>query len=92
MKTNPLFLVPATVIAISLGLSSCNTSAEKTATTETTAAAEVPEYFSLRPELEKAYGYTHAVRIGNELKVSGAVSIDSAGNLTAPGDLRSCLS
>jgi len=34
-----------------------------------------------------AYGYTHAVRIGNDLKISGAVSMDDAGNPTAIGDL-----
>jgi len=50
-------------------------------------ATETPEYFLLRPEVEKAYGYTHAVRIGNEIKISGAVSMDDAGNPTAVGDL-----
>lgn len=50
-------------------------------------AAEVPEYFLLRPEVEKAYGYAHAVRIGNDLRISGAVSMDEAGNPTAVGDL-----
>lgn len=49
-------------------------------------ASETPEYFSLRPETEKAYGYTHAVRIGNDIKISGAVSMDDAGNPTAVGD------
>ena len=49
--------------------------------------AEIPEYFSLRPETEKAYGYTHAVKIGNEIKISGAVSMDNAGNPIAQGDL-----
>ena len=48
---------------------------------------ETPEYFSLRPETEKAYGYTHAVRIGDDIKISGAVSMDDAGNPTAVGDL-----
>jgi 2-iminobutanoate/2-iminopropanoate deaminase len=48
---------------------------------------EVPEYFSLRPEIEKAYGYTHAVKIGNDIKISGAVSMDDAGAPTAIGDL-----
>ena len=48
---------------------------------------EKPEYFSLRPETEKAYGYTHAVKIGNDIKISGAVSMDDAGNPTAIGDL-----
>lgn len=46
-----------------------------------------PEYFHLRPGVEKAYGYSHAVRIGDDLKVSGAVSMDSEGNPTAVGDL-----
>jgi len=45
------------------------------------------EYFNLRPTVEKDYGYTHAVRIGNDVKISGAVSMDDAGNPTAEGDL-----
>jgi enamine deaminase RidA (YjgF/YER057c/UK114 family) len=48
---------------------------------------ETPEYFYLRPEVEKAYGYTHAVKIGNDIKISGAVSMDNEGNPTAVGDL-----
>jgi len=54
------------------------------------------EYFSLRPETEKAYGYTHAIRIGHELLISGAVSMDDSGTPTAVGDLnqqmRNCYS
>ena len=49
--------------------------------------SEKPEYYQLRPEVEKAYGYTHAVKIGNEIKISGAVSMDEEGNPTAVGDL-----
>ena len=49
--------------------------------------ADAPEYFLLRPEVEKAYGYTHAIRIGDDLKISGAVSMDDEGNPTATGDL-----
>ena len=49
--------------------------------------SETPEYFYLRPEVEKAYGYTHAVKIGDDIKISGAVSMDDAGNPTAIGDL-----
>lgn len=48
---------------------------------------EKPEYFMLRPEVEKQYGYTHAVRIGHDLKISGAVSMDDKGTLVAAGDL-----
>lgn len=45
-----------------------------------------PEYFNLRPEVEKAYGYSHAVRIGNSIKVSGAVSMDDEGEPTGVDD------
>lgn len=45
------------------------------------------DYFHLRPEVEKAYGYAHAVRIGNDIKISGAVSMDDEGTPTAVGDL-----
>jgi enamine deaminase RidA (YjgF/YER057c/UK114 family) len=45
-----------------------------------------PEYFLLRPAIEKAYGYSHAVKIGNSIKISGAVSMDEEGNPTAVGD------
>ena len=48
--------------------------------------SEKPEYFLLRPEVEKAYGYSHAVKIGNDIKISGAVSMDDEGNPTAIGD------
>ncbi len=46
-----------------------------------------PEAFLLRPEVEKAYGYTHALRIGDRINISGAVSMDEAGKPTAVGDL-----
>ncbi|WP_246067746.1 RidA family protein [Changchengzhania lutea] len=60
------------------------------------AKPETPEYFLLRPEVENAYGYSHAVKIGNDIKVSGAVSMDDEGNATSIGDLeqqmKSCYS
>lgn len=46
-----------------------------------------PEYFNLRPQVEKSYGYTHAIKIGNDIKISGAVSMDDEGNPIAVGDL-----
>jgi len=52
-----------------------------------TVRPEKPEYFLLRPEVEKAYGYSHAVKIGNHIKISGAVSMDDEGNPTALGDI-----
>ena len=51
------------------------------------ASTEAPAYFSLRPKLEKEYGYTHAVRIGNDLKISGAVSMNDSGIIVAPGNM-----
>ncbi len=55
---------------------------------ETTAPqTDTPVYFNLRPKLEKEYGYTHAVQIGDDLKISGAVSMDDAGTLLAPGSM-----
>jgi 2-iminobutanoate/2-iminopropanoate deaminase len=48
---------------------------------------ETPEYFLLRPELEKMYGYSHAVKIGDDLIISGAVSMDNDGNLIGAGDM-----
>lgn len=54
---------------------------------EVVVETERPEYFLLRPEVEKAYGYSHAVKIGNDIKISGAVSMDEEGNPTAVGDL-----
>ncbi len=53
---------------------------------ETIIENETPDYFMLRPEVEKAYGYSHAVKIGNSIKISGAVSMDDEGNPTAIGD------
>ena len=48
---------------------------------------DAPEYFLLRPEVEKMFGYSHAVKIGDDIKISGAVSMDDKGNLTAPGNM-----
>lgn len=70
--------------------SACN-NAEQTNTTSQkenqSVLKEIPEYFLLHPEVEKTYGYSHAVKIGNDIKISGAVSMDDKGNLTAPGNL-----
>jgi 2-iminobutanoate/2-iminopropanoate deaminase len=54
---------------------------------ETNVQTEKPEYFLLRPEVEKTYGYSHAVRIGDDLKISGVVSMDDAGIIIAAGDI-----
>lgn len=90
--TNHRFLQGSilTLFLISLGLQSCKekeVTSENNIIQEVAAPAETPEYFLLRPEVEKAYGYSHAVKIGNNIKVSGAVSMDDEGNPTAIGDL-----
>ncbi len=46
------------------------------------------ESFKLRPQVEDQYGYTHAIRVGDRLIISGAVSMDDEGKPTAVGDLR----
>ncbi len=84
MKTSQLLTTLAILLISAVG---CNTESTKSAE-KSTAHSEAPEYFLLRPGVEKSYGYSHAVRIGDDLKISGAVSMDSAGNLTAKGDLK----
>lgn len=76
-------LTPLFVIA--LIVQSCD-QAPKEAEKVQIVEVEEPEYFLLRPETEKAYGYSHAVKIGNDIKISGAVSMDNDGNPTAVGD------
>jgi enamine deaminase RidA (YjgF/YER057c/UK114 family) len=46
-----------------------------------------PDYFSLRPDVEKAYGYVHAVKIGSDVKISGAVSMNDDGSPSAVGNI-----
>ncbi len=55
---------------------------------KTSSENQTPEYFNLRPKIEKTYGYSHAVKIGNSIKISGAVSMDNDGNPTAVGDFK----
>lgn len=79
------------LICSSIMVISCNqadTSKPEVVETVKHDSSETPEYFSLRPETEKAYGYSHAVKIGNDIKISGAVSMDDKGNPTAKGDLQ----
>lgn len=72
----------------SLSFISCNTADTKTtATTAKPATTEAPEYFNLRPKLEKEYGYTHAVKIGDDLKISGAVSMTDSGTIVGAGNM-----
>jgi enamine deaminase RidA (YjgF/YER057c/UK114 family) len=86
------FLVLGSILITAMSLTSCTEksktemSAEKSETI-VHMESKTPEYFLLRPEVEKAYGYSHAVKIGNSIKISGAVSMDDEGNPTAAGNL-----
>lgn len=85
-QTLPAGNSPATGVIL---LSACNNNGSKTTESADakTAQADTAGYFLLRPELEKAYGYSHAVRIGDDLKISGAVSMNDSGMLVAPGNM-----
>ena len=73
-------------VVLFIALQSC-TETPKEVKQQTAAKTEEPEYFLLRPKLEKEYGYSHAVRIGDDLKISGAVSMNDSGIIVAPGNL-----
>lgn len=77
----------ALIAAISFSSCKEQTNQKPTEQAEILVEKETPEYFLLRPEVEKAYGYSHAVKIGNDIKISGAVSMDDEGNPTAIGDI-----
>ena len=78
-----------TLWAITLLLSAFFSSCAEKAKEETNPAVqkEAPEYFNLRPALEKQYGYSHAVKIGDDLKISGAVSMTDSGVVIGPGNM-----
>jgi enamine deaminase RidA (YjgF/YER057c/UK114 family) len=88
MKLNLLF-ISSSFIALSL-LSSCN-NADKSKTSSVVevkvVSSDKPEYFNLRPKLEKDYGYSHAVKIGDDLKISGAVSMTDSGIIIGTGNM-----
>ncbi|QNJ99002.1 RidA family protein [Constantimarinum furrinae] len=92
-KPTHRLLLFVSIVFFSLLMQSCMENDTKETPAAVTTEVEVekkqdkPEYFLLRPEVEKAYGYSHAVKIGNEIKISGAVSMDDAGNPTAVGDM-----
>ena len=75
----------AAIIVLVFSIQSCTEHSVEVK--ETVKQPETPEYFLLRPEVEKTYGYSHAVRIGDDLKISGAVSMDNDGNLIGAGDM-----
>jgi len=88
MTKIPLF-ISGLLIGI-LFLNGCNSADNSKATAEKEIKPtqnDTAEYFNLRPKLEKDYGYSHAVKIGDDLKISGAVSMNDSGIIVAPGNM-----
>lgn len=83
-KPISLFIIICSTFILGTG---CNNSDAPAATSVKTPPNKAPEYFLLRPKLEKEYGYSHAVKIGNDLKISGAVSMNDSGIIVAPGNM-----
>jgi 2-iminobutanoate/2-iminopropanoate deaminase len=78
----------AGLLLVLVVISGCTNASKNTVTPQNgSTTADTAEYFNLRPALEKEYGYTHAVRIGNDLKISGAVSMTDAGVVIGAGDM-----
>jgi len=87
--TNFFLFTSSLLVGLSI-LSSCNSTEtpKPTADKEVKATlSDTPEYFNLRPKLEKDYGYSHAVKIGDDLKISGAVSMNDSVVIVAPGNM-----
>ncbi len=87
MNNKSLLAIAMIAVAFLSGCSGPDSDGSTALAQETSPMAATPEYFLLRPEVEKAYGYTHAIKIGGDIKISGAVSMDDEGNPTAIGDL-----
>ena len=85
MKNNQISPLMAACVALFFLAIGCTKTSDKAAVTSD--VVETPDYFLLRPELEKSYGYSHAVKIGDDLKISGAVSMDDKGVIVAPGNM-----
>ncbi|MEI6087033.1 MAG: RidA family protein [Bacteroidota bacterium] len=88
MKLNLLF-ISSSFIALSI-LSSCNNTEKSKTNSEVevkVSSSDKPEYYNLRPKLEKDYGYSHAVKIGDDLKISGAVSMTDSGVIIGLGNM-----
>ena len=87
--TKTSLLASSLLIGLSI-LSGCNDADNSKATTDKEVRAtksDLPEYFNLRPKPEKDYGYSHAVKIGDDLKISGAVSMNDSGVIVASGNM-----
>ena len=84
MASKLSFLIIGLLVFIACNSSNSSKPPEETAGT---AKVDSPEYYLFRPKVEKEYGYSHAVRIGDDIKISGAVSMDDNGVIVAPGSM-----
>lgn len=50
------------------------------------------QFFHLRPEGERAFGYAQAVRAGNVIHIAGSLSVDEAFAPLHPGDMAAQIS
>lgn len=82
----PIQLLAVCLVASTVIICSCKDD-DDSETSASKAMTDTTDYYLLRPQLEKEYGYSHAVRIGDDLKISGAVSMDDNGVIVAPGDM-----
>jgi enamine deaminase RidA (YjgF/YER057c/UK114 family) len=88
MKKN--FLFASSILIVILFIYSCSNADKSKTSSEVevkVVSSDKPEYFNLRPKLEKDYGYTHAVKIGDDLKISGAVSMTDSGIIIGTGNM-----
>ncbi len=88
MKKN--FLFTSGFLIVALIICSCNNADKSKTSSEVevkVVSSDKPEYFNLRPKLEKDYGYSHAVKIGDDLKISGAVSMTDSGIIIGTGNM-----
>ena len=87
--TKIFFLTFGLLISCSILTGCYSNDNSKTVSEKETGASrgDTAEYFNLRPKLEKDYGYSHAVKIGDDLKISGAVSMNDSGSIVAPGSI-----
>ena len=67
MKKIPLLI--AVAFAGFVPLSGCNNGGQPGKAIVEPVHSDTPEYYLLRPEVEKLYGYSHAVKIGGDIKI-----------------------
>jgi len=88
MKTTIITLSNLFTLVLVLSLNSCKNGNHEGIgkSQDTIEQSQKPSYFYLRPQLEKMYGYTQAVKVGNTVKIGGVISMDDQGKPLGTGD------